>query len=145
MIDVVASLQWAGADVVAAYQLPVSVEVPSGGHVADLRDMLPREKSRDQLAREAEQAERQEREALQRRAEEVSEAAIARAQREPAQLKALLAPAVTPEAPTEPTLDALMLAPVVTVQEVVIAKPSAAALDEDAILAATVLLFCRKT
>jgi hypothetical protein len=139
MLDVVASLQWAGADVVAAYQFPVSVDTPGGGgNVADLRDLLPREKSRDQLALEAEQAERRDREAAER-AEEVSEAAIARAQRPaepPSTLAALLqTPAVEPLPAMQPTL---------VVQEVVVSRPSIAALDEDAILAATVLLFSRR-
>jgi hypothetical protein len=147
---VVFSLQRTGAgDVVFSYQFPVSVSAvveaaPSTwGPWPDIRDRVPRGKSQRQLELEAAEAERQ------ARAAEVSEAAIARASQVaspapeslaevmqvwvmPASLSALIAEPVAPVPPLPASLSPIPAA---------IPSPD---MDEDAILAATVLLMRRR-
>ena len=148
MIDVVASLQWSGADVVAAYQFPVEVGSQPGGGIGfgewyeapakrgkgQIRQAIEAEEAAREAERQAETARRGTDEAA--RAAEVSDAAIARARREPESLVALAA-AELPQIPEVQPVTAI-------IGTTVIARPSVAQLDDDAILAATVLLFGRK-
>ncbi len=152
---VVFSLQRTGAgDVVFSYQFPVSVSAvveaaPSTwGPWPDIRDRVPRGKSQRQLELEAAEAERQ------ARAAEVSEAAIARASQVaspapeslaevmqvwvmPASLSALIA---EPVAEIRYPMDSTGIAAESVGQQI---APSPD-MDEDAILAATVLLMRRR-
>jgi hypothetical protein len=146
MLDVVASLQWAGADVVAAYQFPVEVGTEPGGGIGfgewyeppekrgkgEIRQAIEAEEAAKEAARQADIARREAAD----RAAEVSDAAIARARREPESL-AVLASHELPPIPADQSVTAF-------ITTTVTARPTVAQLDEDAILAATVLLFSRR-
>lgn len=141
-MDVVFSLQRLGEDAVFSLQFLSGEEVaPSGGFPA--RTAAPESRRRTERSEPAQQPE-----AL-ARAEEIAEAAVARAAVPPRSLAQLAEPAeqtapvsllqvmqmwVSPVAPVPPTVVEFVETP----------GPTLAQLDEDAILAATVLLFSRR-
>ena len=142
-MDVVFSLQRLGEDAVFSLQFLSGEEVaPSGGFPA--RTAAP--ESRTQSRRRTERSEPAEQPEALARAEEIAEAAVARAAVQPrslAQLAEQPAPVsllqvmqlwVSPVIPEPPTVVEFVDTP----------GPTLAQLDEDAILAATVLLFSRR-
>jgi crotonobetainyl-CoA:carnitine CoA-transferase CaiB-like acyl-CoA transferase len=149
-VDVVFSRQRVGADVVFAFQFPVSAaqEVGHGLGIGawDSRYSEPRKPRRSREDIEAEAAEAAQAQALAevQRAVEIADAAVARAAQPSkalrdlqSSLRALLKPPPEPE-----PLQALPLQ--VTVQTTIVQAPSPAMLDEDAILAASVLMLRRR-
>lgn len=141
-MDVVFSIQRLGEDAVFSLQFLSGEEVaPSGGFPA--RTAAPESRRRTERPEPAQQPE-----AL-ARAEEIAEAALARAATPPKSLAQLAEP--TEQAAPVSLLQVMQLwvsqavpEPPTVVEFVDTPGPTLAQLDEDAILAATVLLFSRR-
>ena len=145
-MDVVFSLQRLGEDAVFSLQFLSGEEVaPSGGFPA--RTAAP--ESRTQSRRRTERSEPAEQPEALARAEEIAEAAVARAAVPPRSLAQLAEPSEQAAPVSLLQVMQLWVSPVIpeppTVVEFVDTPgPTLAQLDEDAILAATVLLFSRR-
>jgi hypothetical protein len=142
-MDVVFSLQRLGEDAVFSLQFLSGEEVTTGGGFP-ARTAAPESRTQNRPKRREELAERPEALA---RAEEIAEAAVARAAVPPRSLAQL---AESEQAAPVSLLQVMQLwvspaePPPTVVEFVDTPGPTLAQLDEDAILAATVLLFSRR-